>query len=448
MAKTSKNKMTEAAKKKKAAAKTVKETKVEEVKEVKVEEVKAIAAAEEPKKITAAKEPEKIAVAKEPEKIETKAVEVKEEAKEEKKAPAKKAAAKKTTTKKATAKKAVKEEVKEEKAEVKEEAKEEKKAPAKKAAAKKTTAKKATTKKAAAKKEEKVEAKEEKKAPAKKASKKTTKKDKLAAYAELSLDECIARMNAMGVQHGYDVYAEFLLDEADLKQLEKNIVEGNNLKDKGFDFDKDGYDVDLVAVTLQKVADTMDIKALDFKEIKKEMNAAVKVKFTDDAEANAAEYLKEFKICEKLLMIGQRKNIGDSAAVTELLGSDVDKFVDHFFAFAYDVLPTWQYDDVKFYEDFAFAVLSQYYDLFTKYQLRILIDIADLYIKHGDFQHGDECYGYILRDNQIKDYIYFRFASVYEAIDFNKAKQLAYESLQYVDGRYTYYNDIMAIINK
>lgn len=131
-----------------------------------------------------------------------------------------------------------------------------------------------------------------------------------------------------------------------------------------------------------------------------------------------------------------------------MIGADVDAFVAHFFDLAYAILPDWQYDDVKFYEDFAYAVLSQYYDLFTKYQLRILMDVADLYIKHGDFQHGDECYGYILRDNQIKDYIYYRFASVYEDIDFNKAKALAYESLQYVDGRYTYYQKYMDIINK
>ena len=166
------------------------------------------------------------------------------------------------------------------------------------------------------------------------------------------------------------------------------------------------------------------------------------------AEANAAEYLKEFKVCEKLLMIGQRKNITDAAIVSDLIGADVDAFVAHFFQFAYAILPGWQYDDVKFYEDFAFAVLSQYSDLYEKYQLNILLDVADLYIKHGDFGHGDECYGYILRDNQIKDYIYYRFASVYEDIDFNKAKALAYESLQYVDGRYTYYQNIMDIINK
>ena len=443
MANTSKKKMTANVKKKAATKSLNAKNDVKEVKEIKAEETKAIATAPEAKKITTAKEPEKIAVAKEPEKIELKK-EVKVEAK---------AAVKEEVKEAKPAKKAVK-------AEAKEEVKEAK--PAKKTAAKKTTAKKTTTKKAETKaskttkkavkaetKEEVKEAKPAKKTTAKKATvKKPTKKERVAAFEALSLDECIARMQAMGVHHVYDDYARFLLDEADMKQLEKNIIEGNDLQNKKFDFVKDGYDVELVAITLAKVAETMDIKAADYKEMKKELKACTKVKMVEDADENAAEYLKEFKLCEKLLMIGQRKEIHEASVVSEMIGADVDAFMDHFFAFAYAILPSWQYNDVKFYEDFAFAVLSQYEDLFTKYQLRILIDVADLYIKHGDFQHGDECYGYILRDNQIKDYIYYRFVSVYEAIDFNKAKALAYESLQYVDGRYTYYQNIMDVINK
>ena len=252
----------------------------------------------------------------------------------------------------------------------------------------------------------------------------------------------------MGVHHVYEDYAKFLLDEANVKQITENIIEGNNLKEQNFTFDKDGFDTDLIPVLLQKVADTMDIKATDFKDIKKDIAECMKTSISDDAEANAVEYLKEFKVCEKILMIGQRKNITEASVVSELIDADVDGFVSHFFTLAYEILPTWQYDDVKFYEDFAYAVLSQYSDLYEKYQLNILLDVADLYIKHGDFQHGDECYGYILRDNQIKDYIYYRFAAVYEDIDLNKAKALANESLQFVDERFTYYSNIMTILNK
>lgn len=437
----------------KAAAKTESKTAQEQLKLTAEPEAKKITAEKEPEKlttkkiekITTAKEAEKLTTAPAPEKIETKetvklatsAAKTTEKAEEKKPTEAKAETKKKPAAKKTAAKKTTKKE------ESKEEAVKAEDKPVKKVAKKTAAAKKAepTAKKA-------VKKTEEKKAAAKKAAPKKVDKEKLEAYAALSLDEAIQKAQAMGVQHVYEDYTRFLLDEADSKQIAKNIIDGNALSEKGFTYDKDGFDTDLISVVLEKVADTMDVKAMDYKELKKDITACLKAEMTADAEANAAEYLKEFKVCEKLLMIGQRKNITDAAIVSDLIGADVDAFVAHFFQFAYAILPGWQYDDVKFYEDFAFAVLSQYSDLYEKYQLNILLDVADLYIKHGDFGHGDECYGYILRDNQIKDYIYYRFASVYEDIDFNKAKALAYESLQYVDGRYTYYQNIMNIINK
>lgn len=446
----------------KAAAKTESKTAQEQLKLTAEPEAKKITAEKEPEKlttkkiekITTAKEAEKLTTAPAPEKIETKetvklatsAAKTTEKAEEKKPTEAKAETKKKPAAKKTAAKKTTKKE------ESKEEAVKAEDKPVKKAAKKTAAAKKAepTAKKAVKKTEEKKAEKKPaaKKAAAKKAAPKKADKEKLEAYAALSLDEAIQKAQAMGVQHVYEDYTRFLLDEADSKQIAKNIIDGNALLEKGFTYDKDGFDTDLISVVLEKVADTMDVKAMDYKELKKDITACLKAEMTADAEANAAEYLKEFKVCEKLLMIGQRKNITAAAIVSDLIGADVDAFVAHFFQFAYAILPGWQYDDVKFYEDFAFAVLSQYSDLYEKYQLNILLDVADLYIKHGDFGHGDECYGYILRDNQIKDYIYYRFASVYEDIDFNKAKALAYESLQYVDGRYTYYQNIMNIINK
>lgn len=427
-------------------AKTV----VEEQKKITTEaEKKKITAKPEAKKITTGKEPEKIAAKPEPEKITVAA--------EPKKIAAKAKVEEKKEKAAEPVKAAVKEEVKEPAKEEKKVAPKTKKPAAKKAAAKKETKTTAAKVADAAVKEEKTEKKAEKPAAKKPAAKKTTAKTtkapakksaKVNPYKDLSVDECIAKMQSMGVGYVYEDYARILLDDADLKHIEKNIIEGNALAEKNYTFEKDGFDTDLVMVTLEKAADTMDVKALDFKDMKKDMAACVKTVYSDDPEVNAAEYLKEFKLCEKILMVGQRKNIASAEEVSKLIGGDVDEFIQHFFKLAYTILPTWQYEDVKFYEDFAYAVLSQYADLYEKYQLGLLIDCADLYIKHGDFQHGDENYGYILRDNQIKDYIYYRFASVYEDIDFNKAKSLAYESLQYVDGRYTYYQNIMDIINK
>ena len=331
----------------------------------------------------------------------------------------------------------------------------EKKAEAKVA---KASAKKAVAKTVDAKKEEAKKTKEAKtavkktakatKPTAKKATAKKADSEKLDQYAVRSLTDCINDMKKMQVQYDYEDYYRLLLYEPDLKKLASNIIEGNHIKENNYDYKELGYDMDLVAVTLEKVAETMEVKAADFKEYKKAITKSLRFKMSGDAEANAAEYLDEFKLAEKLLMIGQRKNITDAEVLSDTIGADVNEYFKHFFELAYDLLPSWQYDDVKFYENFAYAVLSQFNDLYQSEQQRIQIDVADLYIKHGDYQLGDEMYGYILRDNQIKDYIYYRYASVYKDIDFNKAKSIAYSSFQYVDDRYTYYPNILEIANQ
>lgn len=331
----------------------------------------------------------------------------------------------------------------------------EKKAEAKvaKASAKKAVAKTVDVKKEEAKKtkEAKTAVKKTAKATkptAKKATAKKADSEKLDQYAVRSLTDCINDMKKMQVQYDYEDYYRLLLDEPDLKKLASNIIEGNHIKENHYDYKELGYDMDLVAVTLEKVAETMEVKAADFKEYKKAITKSLRFKMSGDAEANAAEYLDEFKLAEKLLMIGQRKNITDADVLSDTIGADVNEYFKHFFELAYDLLPSWQYDDVKFYENFAYAVLSQFNDLYQSEQQRIQIDVADLYIKHGDYQLGDEMYGYILRDNQIKDYIYYRYASVYKDIDFNKARSIAYSSFQYVDDRYTYYPNILEIANQ
>lgn len=331
----------------------------------------------------------------------------------------------------------------------------EKKAEAKvaKASAKKAVAKTVDVKKEEAKKTKEAKTAVKKtaeatKPTAKKATAKKADSEKLDQYAVRSLTDCINDMKKMQVQYDYEDYYRLLLDEPDLKKLASNIIEGNHIKENHYDYKELGYDMDLVAVTLEKVAETMEVKAADFKEYKKAITKSLRFKMSGDAEANAAEYLDEFKLAEKLLMIGQRKNITDAEVLNDTIGADVNEYFKHFFELAYDLLPSWQYDDVKFYENFAYAILSQFNDLYQSEQQRIQIDVADLYIKHGDYQLGDEMYGYILRDNQIKDYIYYRYASVYKDIDFNKAKSIAYSSFQYVDDRYTYYPNILEIANQ
>ena len=364
------------------------------------------------------------------------AVEVKkEEVKpaETKKAPAKKATTKKAVkpaveakkeevksaeTKKATAKKATKSAVKAKKEEVKP-------AETKKATAKKTT-KKATTKKTTTKKV---------------TTKKMTKEEQ---YAKLSLDTCLDLAKAMSMNVTRDSIIQQLILNPDVKSVSKDLVNKYQLTGK-FNFEEDGYDEGLVEVLVSKVYETADIKPEKAEDLQADVDHALNYKFTDVV-ADGEEYKAQFDTMRKVLMIAQHKDIHDSKKLDEEIGIDVEKFVEEFMDLAYSVLKTWKYEDVDYYEHFIYAVLSQLEDLHDTYRNRIMMDVADLYILHGDYGLGDADYGYILRENQIKDYIYYRYASIYEGVDKDKAKQIANQALQFVDDRFTYYPNIIAVL--
>ena len=412
--------------------------KKEEVKAVKpVEEKKVENKLAEEKKAPAKKvASEKKAPAK---KEETKPTEKKAPAKKvvaEKKAPAKKEEAKPAEKKKVTAKKATAEKktpAKKEEAKPAEEKKAtvEKKTPAKKAAAKPATTKKASTKKTTTKK-----------TTTKKATtKKMTKEEQ---YAKLSLDTCLDLAKAMSMDVTRDSIIQQLILNPDVKSVSENLVNKYQLTGK-FNFEEDGYDEGLVEVLVSKVFETADIKPQKPEDLQADVTHALNYKFTDVV-VDGEEYKDQFDTMRKVLMIAQHKDIHDSKKLEEEVGVDVEKFVEEFMDLAYSVLKTWKYEDVDYYEHFIFAVLSQLEDLHNKYSNRIMMDVADLYILHGDYGLGDADYAYILRENQIKDYIYYRYASIYEGVDKDKAKQIANQALQFVDDRFTYYPNIIAVL--
>ncbi|WP_288536398.1 neurofilament protein [uncultured Holdemanella sp.] len=392
---------------------------------------------------------------------------------EAKKEEVKPAEVKKAPAKKATTKKAAKPAVEVKKEEVK--PAETKKAPAKKATtkkaakpaveAKKEEVKPAETKKAPAKKatksavkvkKEEVKPAEKKKATAKKTTKKaTTKKTttkkvttkkmtKEEQYAKLSLDTCLDLAKAMSMNVTRDSIIQQLILNPDVKSVSKDLVNKYQLTGK-FNFEEDGYDEDLVEVLVSKVYETADIKPQKAEDLQADVDHALNYKFTDVV-ADGEEYKAQFDTMRKVLMIAQHKDIHDSKNLDEEIGIDVEKFVEEFMDLAYSVLKTWKYEDVDYYEHFIYAVLSQLEDLHDTYRNRIMMDVADLYILHGDYGLGDADYGYILRENQIKDYIYYRYASIYEGVDKDKAKQIANQALQFVDDRFTYYPNIIAVL--
>ena len=423
--------------------------KVTNKKVVKEETKPAVEAKKEEVKTAEVKKATKPAV--EIKKEEVKTAEVKKAAKpavEVKKEEVKPAETKKAPAKKATTKKAVKPAVEVKKEEVKP-------AEVKKAPAKKATTKKAVKPAVEAKKEE-VKPAETKKATAKKTTKKTTTKKtttkkvttkkmtKEEQYAKLSLDTCLDLAKAMSMNVTRDSIIQQLILNPDVKSVSKDLVNKYQLTGK-FNFEEDGYDEDLVEVLVSKVYETADIKPEKAEDLQADVDHALNYKFTDVV-ADGEEYKAQFDTMRKVLMIAQHKDIHDSKKLDEEIGIDVEKFVEEFMDLAYSVLKTWKYEDVDYYEHFIYAVLSQLEDLHDTYRNRIMMDVADLYILHGDYGLGDADYGYILRENQIKDYIYYRYASIYEGVDKDKAKQIANQALQFVDDRFTYYPNIIAVL--
>ena len=407
----------------------------------KKEEVKAVKPVEE-KKVETKPVAEKKAPAK---KVvsEKKTPAKKEETKptEEKKAPVKKVAAeKKAPAKKEEAKPAEKKKVTAKKATA------EKKAPAKKEEAKSVEKKKVTAKKAAAKPSTTKKASTKKTTTKKTTTKKATTKKmtKEEQYAKLSLDTCLDLAKAMSMDVTRDSIIQQLILNPDVKSVSENLVNKYQLTGK-FNFEEDGYDEGLVEVLVSKVFETADIKPQKPEDLQADVTHALNYKFTDVV-ADGEEYKDQFDTMRKVLMIAQHKDIHDSKKLEEEVGVDVEKFVEEFMDLAYSVLKTWKYEDVDYYEHFIFAVLSQLEDLHNKYSNRIMMDVADLYILHGDYGLGDADYAYILRENQIKDYIYYRYASIYEGVDKDKAKQIANQALQFVDDRFTYYPNIIAVL--
>lgn len=368
-------------------------------------------------------------------------------AEEVKKAPAKKTTTKKAAPKKAAPKKtttAKKAEPAKKEAAAKKAEEVKKAAPAKKTASKKAAPKKTATKAKAAPKKAAVK----KASPAKKPSASKTKKEKLEQYNNFAIDTCLEMAKAMGVAMDYDAYAAMLLDSDNIKQMAKDVLVKYNVDAKAFSFEKDGYDTDLIEVIFNRISETVDIKASDFKDIAKDIKTHAQYEIQDDATANNEEYQKDFDLVREVLMIGQRKNIHSTEDMKAFVKEDPTDLIGKFMDLALQVLPLFEYDDVKYYENFIYAVLSQFDNLHQKWGTRALMDVADLYIKHGDYGLGDANYNYVLRENEIKDMIYYRFANVYVGIDLDKAKAIANSSFQYVDDRYDYYPKIIEILEK
>lgn len=450
-----------------------------EAEEAKTEEKKP--AAEEKKKAAVIKRPKaEVTLTESPAKEEAR-VEVKaEEPAEEAKPKAKKTTARKTAKTTKTASKTAKKTAKAEEPAAKD-AEAKPKKTTKKTAAKKSTAKKAEVKEevkaeetpaSAVKAEEPAKA-EVKAEPAKEAAparkeaapvleevreevkveEKPARKpvpelteEKIAAYRSFPLDTLMEMANATGLGKSLDELKHDLANTLDVDGYVADSMISALNRDDSYSFEDDGFDVTVIPFVMDAVYQALPYKASAATDLEKSVHDALEMKLGEDGMKNADVYNSLMDLVRQVLEVGQKQNMNTLDQVNAVIPGDLRALTEHFMDVAYDLLPYWSYDDVKFYEGFIYAVLSQFNDL-ADLQNRAMMDVADLYIKHGDYGRGDADYNYVIRENQLKDQIYYRFANVYRNFDPQKAKSIAASSLQYVDGRYDYYPRIMEILN-
>lgn len=363
-------------------------------------------------------------------------------------------AVKKTTPKKVESDKEIKEEVKTVKKVIKEVKKEDKKPAVKKTVKKeeKTEAKKEVKK--TVKKEEKAEAKKEVKKTAKKAVKKEEKAvdknalskeekaDLKSFYENITADDCLNIMyNTLKVTYTRDDYVKLLLEEKDKDKLAESIIKEYNVEALNLNYRDYGYDLNIVRIALDKLESIIPVKVNDLESMKKDMEEIVYKE-----EYNWEGYHSAFRMLEKLLVIGQRMDIHDSKEIEEKTGAEIVPFMSYFFNAAAYILPQCNFTDVEFLEDFGCEFLAQFDDLYEIFEEEFQICIAQLYIKHDHTKRGDEDFEYLLRENKIKDYIFFRYVEAYVGKDLDKAKAIGYRALNYIDDRYVYYQNIKNVL--
>lgn len=409
------------------------EKKAEAVKEVVGEEP-----AVEPKKITAAEEPKKIAAKAAPKRISAKETPKKITAKEEPKKIAAKAAPKKLENKAEPEEKEVAAAVEVKKA-VRKAKTETPKAEAKpkktvKAKTETTEEKAKPARKAAKKAVEEVKEDKTKKAvkrPAKKAEAETV-------VLPFTVEEGIQKMNAMNIFYTFDEYHRLLIENETITKAIEAIIDECKLVD---------FDRSVLEVLYGDLVRRVDVKTSDFKAMKKTLEEIMNRK-TTSFEEDSQLYHDAFYFAGKLLEYGERFKLSTTDKLKAWTGVDMVQYYNFYMDMALKVLPEWADKDIDIYEDFMSEVCTQFTDLCAELEFRFQIDLADIQIAHGFYSKGDSTFEYLLRENEIKDYIYYRYAHAYVDINLDKAKWIANRAFAVVDKRYVYYPLLVEIANR
>ncbi len=253
-----------------------------------------------------------------------------------------------------------------------------------------------------------------------------------------TVEEGIAHMNAMNVYYKFDEYHRILLENETIDKAIDAIIAECQL----VDFNRS--ELELLYADLIRRA---DMKRSDFAAMKPALDE-IMTRETHSFEEASQLYHDTFYYAGKLLEYGERFHYTTTEQLKAWTGVDLIQYYTFYLDMALQVLPGWEDKDVNMYEDFMSEVCTQFSDVRAALELRFQIDLADIQIAHGYYHRGDTTFEYLLRENEIKDYIYYRYAHAYVDIDIEKAKWIAQRAFAVVDKRYVYYPLLVEIANR
>lgn len=265
-------------------------------------------------------------------------------------------------------------------------------------------------------------------------------------YEKFSPETLLEMVNAMGYPGTMETIKSDLAAADDLEEFTLKTVLNDLPKANEFNMEDDGFDRNALPVLFARVSETLPFKASDQKTFAEKIKTDTARTLINEGIHDSAVYKDLMEDVKQVLMYAQKNGITTLEEMKTKIPADLDALIGHFMDVAATILPGWQYNDVKYYEGFIYGVLSQFEDM-SNWHNRAMMDVADLYIKHGDYGQGDADYNYVIRENNLKDQIYYRFANVYRPIDLQKAKSIANDAMQYVDGRFEYYPKLIEILN-
>ena len=266
-------------------------------------------------------------------------------------------------------------------------------------------------------------------------------------YDTLDDQTLIDMMAALGVDRDLDTLMGELTRANAIADVTAELLKEAEEAGKTYIFAADGFDASVIPYLTARLGERIPNKKQDNVRLAAKIDADVDRMLINEGMNDSAIYKDLFDDVRQVLIYAQRNGIESLEEMEKIIPADLHKLVDRFMTVAVTILPGWQYNDVKYYEGFLYSVMAQFADL-ASWQNRALMDIADLYILHGDYNKGNEDYAYVLRENQLKDQIYYRFANVYVPFDLQRAKGIARDALRVIDGRYDYYPKLIEILEK